>query len=378
VSALNLFDPDSAADPFLERLAERLGCLAAVWLTVDPDHRASLMGAAGLSEASRALPIPTPTSAEPDPATLALPYPELTPNGMTRWHFRLQESLPPHSSHALLLWFDARLKPSDEYLPAVERLVGVLRTVLTHRQLAGDLKRSYAELTRTQLALVERERLAALGELAAVIAHEVRNPLAVMFNCIGSMQKKTSVGDPLLVIMSEEANRLNRIVSELLDFARPGQIALQSQSLEDIVAGAIAAVRSAQSESAQTVSIELAAARPLAPVMVDFQLVRRAVINLVGNAIQAMPGGGRIVVRVLEETADERHGVRIEVSDNGPGIPSASLDRIFEPFFTTKASGTGLGLAIVKRTAQAHSGDLTVRSEEGQGTTFVLHLPASP
>jgi signal transduction histidine kinase len=378
VAALDLFDPDSRADTFLERVAERLGCLAVVWLTIDPAEGASLLGAAGLSEASRALPIPLPPSVEQDPLTLALPFPEVSRSGMTRWHFRLHEAIASsHPSHALFLWFDAQLKPPDEYLPAVERLVGVLRTVLTHRQLAGDLKRSYAELSRAQIALVERERLAALGELAAVVAHEVRNPLAVIFNCIATMDKGPGAGEPILKILGEEANRLNQIVSELLDFARPGKLSLQSESLEDIVAGAIAAVRSAQAVSAPPVEIELAVARPLAPLLVDFQLVRRAVINLVGNAVQAMPTGGRIVVRVIDEVNADQRGVRIEVSDNGPGIPRAALDRIFEPFFTTKASGTGLGLAIVTRAAEAHSGELTVRSEVGLGTTFVMRLPAS-
>ncbi|MDB4993898.1 MAG: sensory box histidine kinase [Myxococcaceae bacterium] len=376
VAALDLFDPDSRADTFLERVAERLGCLAVVWLTFGPAEGASLLGAAGLSEASRALPIPAPPSVEKEPLTLALPFPEVSRPGMTRWHFHLHEATASSPSHALFLWFDAQLTPPDEYLPAVERLVGVLRTVLAHRQLAGDLKRSYAELTRAQIALVERERLAALGELAAVVAHEVRNPLAVIFNCIATMEKGPGAGEPILEILGEEANRLNQIVSELLDFARPGRVLLQSESLEDIVAGAIAAVRSAQVPSAPAVDIELAVARPLEPLLVDFQLVRRAVINLVGNAVQALPSGGRIVVRVIDEVKPAR-GVRIEVSDNGPGIPQATLDRIFEPFFTTKASGTGLGLAIVKRAAEAHSGELTVRSEEGRGTTFVMRLPAS-
>src|SRR5207245_11660310 len=111
---------------------------------------------------------------------------------------------------------------------------GVLQTVLAHRRLTQDLRRSYEALARTQLALVERERLAAIGELAAVVAHEVRNPLAVIFNCIGNLEKTGAQGEdakPLLGILAEEANRLNQIVSELLDFARPGEVHLLNESL---------------------------------------------------------------------------------------------------------------------------------------------------
>jgi signal transduction histidine kinase len=380
VTALDLFDPDSPADPFLERVAERLGCLAAVWVAIDPDRRVTLVGAAGLSEASRALPIAQPDAPDAAPAALVLTYPELARSDLLRWSFPLQTTAASdkHARHALLLWFDPALKPRDEYLPAVERLVGVLVTVLMHRRLAQDLRNSYAELARTQLALIERERLAAIGELAATVAHEVRNPLAVIFNCIGSLQKsdaKAETAQPLLVILAEEANRLNQIVSELLDFARPGEVLLLDESLEEIVTSAVEAVKSAQASTSVTIELEIA--RPLRPQMLDARLVRRAVINLVTNAVQAVPSGGRVVVRVLDDATRERPGARIEVTDDGPGIAASNVARIFEPFFTTKASGTGLGLAIVKHVAEAHHGDLTVHSEEHRGTTFVIRLPSS-
>ncbi|MDB5215891.1 MAG: sensory box histidine kinase [Myxococcaceae bacterium] len=379
VTALDLFDPDSAADPFLERVAERLGCLAAAWVAIEPDRRVTLVGAAGLSEASRALPIAPPPEGDTEPTALLLAYPELARRDLLRWSFDLQEAdaSPKHGRHALLLWFDPERKPRDEYLPAVERLVGVLVTVLMHRRLAQDLRNSYAELARTQLALIERERLAAIGELAATVAHEVRNPLAVIFNCIGSLQKTDAPpadAKALLGILAEEANRLNQIVSELLDFARPGEVLLLNESLEEIVTAAIAAVTGAQTTP---VSIDLEISGPLRPQMLDARLVRRAVINLVTNAVQAIQPGGHVAVRVVDELASPRPGVRIEVTDDGPGIPAEIMARIFEPFFTTKASGTGLGLAIVKHVAEAHHGELTVRAEQSGGTTFVMRLPTS-
>ena len=375
VMALDLFDPEVSADPFLERVAERLGCIAAVWLAVGSRGDPTRVGAAGLSEASRALQIAA--SSGVDPSELALPYPELAPDGLLCWRFRLHADAV-HPAHALLLWFDSRRLPPAEYVPAVERLVGVLETVLSHRRMAGDLRGSYAELARAQLALVERERLAALGELAAVVAHEVRNPLAVIFNCISSLQKfppKEGETNGLLHILSEEAHRLNQIVAELLDFARPVAVALQPASMEEIATEAIAAVRSAHPSP---VEISLEIARPFPLQTLDARLVRRAMLNLVGNAVQAVPAGGRVVVQISQGTLRGRPAVTIEVNDNGPGIPSGSIDRIFEPFFTTKASGTGLGLFIVKRVADAHKGDLTVHSEAGRGTTFVVRLPSTP
>jgi signal transduction histidine kinase len=380
VTALDLFDPDSPADPFLERVAERLGCLAAAWVAIEHARPVTLVGAAGISEASRALPISAPRDASADLADLTLSYPELARTELVRWSFHLQAPDAPakHGRHALLLWFEPDHTPSEEYRPAVERLVAVLVTVLMHRRLAQDLRSSYAELARTQLALVERERLAAIGELAATVAHEVRNPLAVIFNCVGSMQKTDAApGDTkaLLGILAEEANRLNQIVSELLDFARPGEALLLSESLGEIVTAAIAAVTGAQSDA---VRIELEIPKPLRPLMLDARLLRRAVINLVTNAVQAMPVGGRVLVRLLDEAGPDGSGARIEVTDDGPGIPSEHLPRIFEPFFTTKASGTGLGLAIVKHVAEVHRGDLTVRTDDGGGTTFVMRLPSSP
>jgi signal transduction histidine kinase len=168
---------------------------------------------------------------------------------------------------------------------------------------------------------------------------------------------------------------LNQIVSELLDFARPGEVLLLDESLEEIVTSAVEAVKSAQASTSVTIELEIA--RPLRPQMLDARLVRRAVINLVTNAVQAVPSGGRVVVRVLDDATRERPGARIEVTDDGPGIAASNVARIFEPFFTTKASGTGLGLAIVKHVAEAHHGDLTVHSEEHRGTTFVIRLPSS-
>jgi signal transduction histidine kinase len=383
VTALDLFDPGSHADPFLQRVAERLGCLAALWVAILPPDHVILVGSAGLSEASRAVPFPplrTSVADGGDPTTITMHYPELARADLLRWSLRLpgRAGEVEQGRHALLLFFDPERKPPQEFLPAMERLVGVLVTVLKHRGLAQDLRRSYEELERTHRVLIERERLAAIGELAAVVAHEVRNPLAVIFNCISGLEKIAAApGDAqmLLRMLAEEANRLNQIVSELLDYARPGELLLSNESLEEVVASAIAAVKGAE---VTPVRIDMVVPSPLKPLPLDTQLLRRAVINLVTNAVQVTPVDGNVVVRVFEDSSSAKPAACIEVTDTGPGMSSAVLARIFEPFYTTKAFGVGLGLSIVKHAAEAHRGEVTVRSREGKGTTFTIRLPVPP
>jgi signal transduction histidine kinase len=243
-------------------------------------------------------------------------------------------------------------------------------------RLVTDLRRSYADLARAQAQLVERERLAAIGELAAVVAHEVRNPLGVLFNSLGSLRKLlgADVAGPaatLLEIMDEEATRLNHIVRDLLDFARPTPPALSRDNLEAVVEEAVdAALGEARGRVELVREIgEL----PLVPM--DARLVRQALLNLVDNAVQAMPRGGRLTVRLGADEMGATRAARLEIEDTGPGIAPDVERRIFEPFFTTRASGTGLGLAVVKRIVDGHRGLLRVDTVEGRGTTFTVWLP---
>jgi signal transduction histidine kinase len=207
--------------------------------------------------------------------------------------------------------------------------------------------------------------------MSAVVAHEVRNPLGVIFNSLGSLRRLVRpTGDTklLLDMVGEEADRLNRIVGDLLDFARPSTPELRPEALDRVVEEALATVL-AQGASAVEIVRELDPALP--PVPVDPRLVRQAVVNVVANAIQAMPDGGRLTVR----SRVERDEAVVEIEDTGPGIPDAVRARIFEPFFTTKANGTGLGLAVVRRIVESHGGTVAVRTRAGAGTAFALRLP---
>jgi signal transduction histidine kinase len=270
-------------------------------------------------------------------------------------------------------------KPRSWTDAEVERATLVARQVavaVANARLFDDLKRSYDDLARTQQALVKRERLAALGELAAVVAHEVRNPLGVIFNSVTSLKRllaeRRPDADMLLEMVGEEADRLNRIVGDLLDFARPHEADLRPASLREVAQKAGEAVRP---QLGNTVRLRIDIPASLPPVPVDARLLYQALINLLINAVQAMPRGGEVLLFACEAERAGANWIKLEVSDNGPGLSREITERLFEPFFTTKATGTGLGLAVVKRIIEAHKGEVAVTSEEGRGTTFTLWLP---
>jgi PAS domain S-box-containing protein len=264
-----------------------------------------------------------------------------------------------------------RFEPAE-----VERAAAVanqLAVAVENARLYADLSTSYAQLARAQRQLIEQERLAALGELAAVVAHEVRNPLGVIFNSLGSLRRLLRPeGDArmLLDIVGEEADRLNRIVGDLLDFSRPVTPVLRPEPLDQVVDDAVAA---ALAGAHGGVEVRREPAPDLPAVPMDARLVRQAVLNVAANAVQAMPRGGRLTVRMRRDPV----GVLVELEDSGPGIPDDVRPRIFEPFFTTKASGTGLGLAVVKRIVHGHGGEVSVESPPGRGTVVQLRFPVA-
>jgi two-component system sensor histidine kinase HydH len=227
----------------------------------------------------------------------------------------------------------------------------------------------------TNARLVERERLAAVGELAALVAHEVRNPLGVISNSLSMLTRLISgrrEEQHLLGIVREEAARLNQIVTDLIEFARPHAPMPREELLSAIAEESLESVRARFQSGVITLSVDDGTPRAWA----DARLIRQALINLVVNAIQASPEGAGVAVRI-GRGADDRW-VTIAVIDRGAGIPAGLVSRVFEPFFTGKASGTGLGLAVVQRVADAHGGTIAAAPTPGGGTTFTLSLPAAP
>lgn len=268
---------------------------------------------------------------------------------------------------------------SSEWVELAQAATAHLALSMANARLYESLKESYAELAQARAEMVHRERLAALGELAAIVAHEVRNPLGVIVNAAASLERMVPRGDDtrmLFEIVGQESERLNQIVGDLIDFAKPRELSLQEEDVGAVIQEAIeTASRVPRPRGKAIVTFEKEVAPGLPQVPMDRRLVRQALVNVAVNAVQAMPRGGRVKVRAERDGDSERGFLRVDISDEGPGIPEETLARVFEPFFTTKAKGTGLGLALVKRIVEEHRGKVEVRSEEGKGTTFTFRLP---
>lgn len=376
VKALDLFDPTNPVDDFLDALATRIVAVSALCIAVPRGAPPRLEGAAGLSRAARALSLGgarEPESDLPDrPAIdwehLELPYPELRDESLTRWVFPIaaageawDRSRP---SWVLVLFFSGEPRLSTAYRGLVDRLSRYLGIALVHRHVQKDL--------------VARERLATVGEMAAMVAHEVRNPIATMVNSIAALRKLVSLeGDAgmLVGILEEEAARLNALVGDFLVFARPIRAEKDSVQIAVVIEQALGRALRA-SGAAPAITVERSVEPEVAgAISVDGQLLATALANLFSNSIAAMPEGGRITVSARAVPRGAGRWLEIAVADDGAGIPPEILPRISEPFFTTKANGSGLGLAIVKRIVGAHHGEVALDSALGRGTTVTVRLP---
>lgn len=239
-----------------------------------------------------------------------------------------------------------------------------------------ELRKSYGELRVMQDELVRKEQLAAVGELSAVIAHEVRNPLAIIKNAVSSLRRPTlrpTDRGVLLGILDEEVDRLNRLVRDLLAYARPVEPRGRPIELARVIDEAVAAsLASHDDPTSVQVDIDV---REAATIHGDPDLLRQALANVADNALSAMPSGGRLTLRAEPTQFRQRAAVAIECVDTGEGMDSLVLGKARDPFFTTRAAGTGLGLAIVERVVRNHGGQLSIESAPGEGTAVRIVLP---
>jgi signal transduction histidine kinase len=239
-----------------------------------------------------------------------------------------------------------------------------------------ELRRSYTELRVTQEELVRKEQLAAVGELSAVIAHEVRNPLAIIKNAVSSLRRPTlrpADRGVLLGILDEEVDRLNRLVRDLLAYARPVEPRGRFVELGALVDGVLETSLAGHPDSA-SLTVELEVAR-CPRIFGDPDLLRQALANVLDNALAAMPSGGTLRVRAEPAQLGGKSAVAVEIGDSGEGMDTLVLSKARDPFFTTRASGTGLGLAIVERVVKSHGGQLSIESVVGRGTLVRVVLP---
>jgi signal transduction histidine kinase len=258
-----------------------------------------------------------------------------------------------------------------------ERTARLRESETRYRELFQETRRAYEELKSTQEKLIRSERLAAVGELAAQIAHEIRNPLGAISNSAGVLRRDLDLrGDDrrLLEVVHEEAERLESIIADFLKFARPRPIHRTPQNLGDMIDDLLLLLgqKFPLGGKGSAIRIEKRCDPDLPLANLDAAQMREALWNLLVNAVEAMSAGGvlEVALRGAKDGA-----VEVIVSDTGKGIRAEDLKKIFEPFHTTKADGTGLGLAIVQRIVDAHGGEVHVSSDEGSGSAFHLKFP---
>jgi signal transduction histidine kinase len=248
----------------------------------------------------------------------------------------------------------------------------------------------FKDLTRVE-QLEERERLrdrlAALGEMAAAIAHEVKNPLAGIEVMAGILKRQLPDSEDAQTILGDiikEAKMANAIVLEVLEFVRPIRLQVEHMSLVDVIKDAIALADTHAPRGNVAVRVNIPA--DLATIQGDPHQLRQLFTNLLINAFEAMSGKGTVRIDATELPEEEAPTggevvvgamVQVDVADNGPGVPPDVMDRIFSPFFTTKPQGTGLGLAIVRKIVNAHDGRIDVHVPTSGGTSFRVTLPVS-
>ncbi|HNQ24907.1 MAG TPA: protoglobin domain-containing protein [Phycisphaerae bacterium] len=279
-----------------------------------------------------------------------------------------------------LLWRELERRLRATALPEVNaKLVSLHKLLMLELGIMlHSYQESYAERVRemersaVEEKLTRAEHLAQIGQLAASLAHEIKNPLAGISGAIQIIREAMPEEDPHRAIIAEilgQIRRLDEAVKDLLVYARPNPPKLRPVDLNDVVRAVLTVLR--EEPELHRVHVVRDGAPGAVPVEADRSQLEQLVINLLINAAQASPDGGIVRVTV---SGDAQYG-QLRVEDAGEGMSSDVLERAFEPFFTTKAKGTGLGLAICRRIVETHGGGIELQSRPGEGTTAVVTLP---
>ena len=236
------------------------------------------------------------------------------------------------------------------------------------------LFRDLSDVRALQEQVKRAERLASVGRLAAGVAHEIRNPLGALKGFLQYFQRKLPLQDQdktYLTVMMKEVDRLNSVISSLLDFARPKEPNPELCDIGDLIHHVLTLTES--DVQSKGIGITLNIAKNLPQISLDRDQMTQVLLNVVLNAVQMMESGGQITIGATIRT--ETRQFELIISDTGKGIKSEDLSKVFDPFFTTKKQGSGLGLAIAYTIIEQHQGEIIVESEEGKGSTFRIRLP---
>ncbi len=238
------------------------------------------------------------------------------------------------------------------------------------------LLRDMREIRELQEKVRRSERLASLGRLAAGMAHEIRNPLSSIRGFAQFFMQRFKAEEKekeYASVMVKEVDRLNRVIAELLDFAKPRKPNREPHCLEEILNYSLKLLEPELNR--KQIKVERILEPGLGPARVDRDQLSQAFLNLLLNSLESMGEGGKLRVVLEKKIENGEEAQRISITDSGRGIPQEDLGKVFEPFFSTKRGGTGLGLAIVHQIIEQHQGEISVESREGQGTTFHITLP---
>jgi two-component system, NtrC family, sensor histidine kinase HydH len=302
------------------------------------------------------------------------------------WHDdRHYQGIDEYTRHYIRSILTVPLGEGDEVIGVIQMVdtfpnrftksnLELMESLSAFATIAIENARLYAALKEAQERLVTQERFAALGQMAATVAHELRNPLMAIRMGVDYLLQGVDKQDSRwhgAALMKTNMNRIDRLVEDILYVGRIQETALAPGWLRPLIAAEVERWQLTLVEHQITLQAELAPSNDLLPVLLHKEHVTRAVSNLIANSADVLPPGGKIVLSFSQEDGAQI----IRISDNGPGVPPALMNRIFEPFFTTKVRGTGLGLSIVKRIIEQHHGSIAVESGLLEGTTFTIHLP---
>jgi signal transduction histidine kinase len=259
--------------------------------------------------------------------------------------------------------------------------MAIKRQTLEYQEISETLEETNRQLRRAEADARRSERLAALGQMSAGLAHEIRNPLGVIKGSAEMLAQKVQDTNPLASelagFIGTEVNRLNSLIARFLNFARPSHLDLRPARVPEIVDRALEVVH--QQFPAANITVQRHYAEHLPDVLLDSQLCEQVFVNLVTNAFQAADGGGaRVEIGIEPEQSNGKSGVGVTVEDNGPGVAPELREQIFNPFFTSKKDGVGLGLSIVAKIVDDHHGWIKLESENSHGARFHVFFPESP
>jgi signal transduction histidine kinase len=249
-------------------------------------------------------------------------------------------------------------------------------TALSRRvhRLLDDVDQAQTQLERSQEYLLQSEKWAMVGKLAAGVAHSIRNPLTSVKMRLFSMERHLQPSPTQkedFDVISEEIRHIDAIVRNFLEFSRPPKLKMARVSPSDVVDSALQLLR--HRLDLYGVKVEVQRSGLPLEILADPEQLKEVLVNLLVNACEAMPGGGRVTIS--EEVTAAPRAVVLRVRDTGPGIPESIQDKVFQPFYSTKEEGTGLGLSIAFRIVEEHGGSLALESRENEGATFIITLP---